>query len=48
MRTEQEMYNLILKVAEHDERIRAVFMDGLFNLLMEIVLIYMYQRYLMC
>ena len=28
MRTEQEMYNLILKVAEHDERIRAVFMNG--------------------
>lgn len=28
MRTEQEMYNLILKVAENDERIRAVFMNG--------------------
>ena len=28
MRTEQEMYNLILKIAENDERIRAVFMNG--------------------
>lgn len=28
MRTEQEMYSLILKVAEKDERIRAVFMNG--------------------
>lgn len=28
MRTEQEMYDLILKVAEKDERIRAVFMNG--------------------
>lgn len=28
MRTEQEVYNLILKIAENDERIRAVFMNG--------------------
>lgn len=28
MRTEQEMYDLILKVAEEDERIRAVYIDG--------------------
>jgi aminoglycoside 6-adenylyltransferase len=28
MRTEQEMYDLILKAAENDERIRAVFMNG--------------------
>lgn len=28
MRTEQEMYNLILSVAEKDKRIRAVFMNG--------------------
>ena len=28
MRTEQEMFNLILSVAENDERIRAVVMNG--------------------
>ncbi len=28
MRTEQEMYDLILKVAKEDERIRAVYIDG--------------------
>lgn len=28
MRTEQEMYDLILKVAREDERIRAVYLDG--------------------
>ncbi len=28
MRTEQEMFNLILNVAKNDERIRAVFMNG--------------------
>ena len=28
MRTEQEMFNLILKIANHDERIRAVYMNG--------------------
>ncbi|MDE7324769.1 MAG: aminoglycoside 6-adenylyltransferase [Lachnospiraceae bacterium] len=28
MRTEQEMYDLILKVAREDERIRAVYIDG--------------------
>ncbi len=28
MRTEQEMYSLILKIAEDDERIRAVYMNG--------------------
>lgn len=28
MRTEQEMFNLILNIAENDERIRAVYMNG--------------------
>ena len=28
MRTEQEIYDLILKVAKEDERIRAVYIDG--------------------
>lgn len=28
MRSEQEMYDLIIKIAEQDERIRAVFMNG--------------------
>lgn len=28
MRTEQEMYNLILEIAQNDERIRAVYMNG--------------------
>ena len=28
MRTEQEMYDLILKVAREDERVRAVYIDG--------------------
>lgn len=28
MRTEQEMFNLILSIAENDERIRAVVMNG--------------------
>ncbi|GEQ23471.1 hypothetical protein CBU02nite_39770 [Clostridium butyricum] len=28
MRTEKEMYSLILNVAQNDERIRAVFMNG--------------------
>ncbi|MDE7212570.1 MAG: aminoglycoside 6-adenylyltransferase, partial [Lachnospiraceae bacterium] len=28
MRTEQEMYDLILKVAREDEKIRAVYLDG--------------------
>ncbi|WP_160725777.1 aminoglycoside 6-adenylyltransferase [Bacillus sp. USDA818B3_A] len=28
MRSEEEMYNLILKIAEEDERIRAVYMNG--------------------
>lgn len=28
MRTEQEMYDLILGVAEHDKRVRAVYMNG--------------------
>ena len=29
MRTEQEMFDLILNIAKKDERIRAVFMNGL-------------------
>jgi aminoglycoside 6-adenylyltransferase len=28
MRTEQEMFDLILNIAKKDERIRAVFMNG--------------------
>jgi len=28
MRTEQEMFNLILNIAKNDERIRAVYMNG--------------------
>lgn len=28
MRTEQEMFNLILNIAEKDERIRAVILNG--------------------
>lgn len=28
MRTEKEMYDLILKIANNDERIRAVYMNG--------------------
>lgn len=28
MRTEEEMFNLILNIAEQDERIRAVYMNG--------------------